>query len=380
MAAVAAVVTKARRERSALRSATSERREARTAAWQRPRRAARDAAPAPSPGGGPAVSNVTGNPRAVATPVAPPVRETRGPRAIREARGPRRLLAALAALTAATALAGCTGASADSHVPRASSAAGSGTGAGPAADAKAPARVVTSAADALVRAGSSLVSTSMRMASGGTWLTITGTGGFDYAGRRGELRLVLPKDAAGAEEHKPITELLMPGALYMKDRGEGVPAGKWVRVDTTRLPDGNLVTGGATDPLAAAELLRGAEDVTYSGEETVGGVKVRHYRGTTDIARAAAAAAPAVRGPLVAASKGFTVTGVPFDAWLDAQGRLRQLTQRFTFSAAGAKQGAGREVTVVSTTRYDGFGAAVPVIMPRAADIWTGKIVSPQAR
>lgn len=374
MAAVAAVVTKARRERSALRSATSERREARTEAWPQPRRAARDTAPAPSPVGGPVVSNVTGTPRAAAaqaaTPVAPTVRETR---AIRETRGPRRLLAALAALTAATALAGCTGASADSHVPRSSSKAG------PAADAKAPARAVTSAADALVRAGSSLVSTSMRMASGGTWLTITGTGGFDYAGRRGELRLVLPKDAAGAEEHKPITELLTPGALYMKDRGEGVPAGKWVRVDTTRLPDGNLVTGGATDPLAAAELLRGAEDVTCSGEETVAGVKVRHYRGTTDIARAAAAAAPSVRGPLVAASKGFTVTGVPFDAWLDAQGRLRQLTQRFTFSAAGTKQGAGREVTVVSTTRYDGFGAAVPVIMPRAADIWTGKIVSPQA-
>ncbi|MEE4545710.1 hypothetical protein V2S66_27545 [Streptomyces sp. V4-01] len=284
----------------------------------------------------------------------------------------RAAFCALAALAAATALAGCTGASADSH---AAAAAGAGGG-----DAKAaPARAVTAAADALVRARSSLVSTSMRMASGGTWLTITGTGGFDYAGHRGELRLVLPKDAAGSAEHKPITELLTPGALYMKDRGEGVPEGKWVRVDTTRLPDGNLVTGGATDPLTAAELLRGAQDVAYSGEQTVRGVRVRHYRGTTDIARAAAEAAPDERGPLAAAAKGFTVTGVPFDAWLDAQGRLRQLTQRFTFSAAGTRQGAGREVTVVSTTRYDGFGAAVPVTMPRPADIWTGKIVSPQA-
>jgi hypothetical protein len=31
---------------------------------------------------------------------------------------------------------------------------------------------------------------------------------------------------------------------------------------------------------------------------------------------------------------------------------------------------------VVSTTRFDGFGAAVPVTMPRPADIWSGKIVS----
>lgn len=287
-----------------------------------------------------------------------------------------------------------------------------------------PARAVRGAADVLVRAGSSHVDTSMRMASGGTWLTITGSGGFDYVKRQGELRLLLPKDAAGAEEHKPLTELLTPGALYMKNRGEGVPAGKWVRVDTDRLPDGNLVTGGATEPLAAAELLRGAQDVELVGVETLRGTKVRHYRGTADIARAAKAAAPGVSGPLQAAARGFTVTRVPFDAWLDGEGRLRQVSQRFTFSsgdagaagdtsgtggtsgtkgAAGAGKGASTaaandgtqgathgstqgttqgttkpNVTVVSTTRFDEFGVAVPVTMPRAADIWTGKIVSSQ--
>lgn len=261
-----------------------------------------------------------------------------------------------------------------------------------------PARAVRGAADVLVRAGSSRVVTTMRMASGGTWLTITGSGGFDYVKRQGRLRLVLPADAAGAEEHQPLTELLTPGALYMKDRGEGVPAGKWVRVDTDRLPDGNLVTGGATEPLAAAELLRGAQDVALVGEETLRGTKVRHYRGTADIARAAAQSAQAApgaqsaqgaqgaHGPLQAAAKGFTVTRVPFDAWLDDAGRLRELSQRFTFRASGAaparKDKAGRpaaqNVTVVSTTRYDAFGVPVPVTLPRAADIWTGKIVSSQ--
>ena len=103
---------------------------------------------------------------------------------------------------------------------------------------------------------------------------------------------------------------------------------------------------------------------------------MRHYRGVTDIARAARAAAPAARGAAGAAAKGFTVTRVPFDAWLDGQGRLRQLSQRFTFSSGGTKQGAGQNVTVVSTTRFDGFGVPVPVTMPRPADIWTGKIVS----
>lgn len=282
-----------------------------------------------------------------------------------------RATAALAAVCAAAVLtAGCGGSGVAAERT-------AGDGKAP----RVPASTVAGAADALVRAGSSQVTTSMRMASGGTWLTITGTGDFDFARRQGELTLVLPKDAAGAEEHKPIIELLLPGFLYMKDRGEGVPAGKWVRVDTTRLADGNLVTGGATEPLAAAELLRGAQAVRYVGEETLRGTKVRHYRGVADIARAARAEGTAGGpggSPLAAAAKGFTVTSVPFDAWLDAQGRLRQVSQQFTFSSAGAKESAGQNVTVVSTTRFDRFGTPVSVIMPRPADIWTGKIVSRQ--
>ncbi|WP_103889589.1 hypothetical protein [Actinacidiphila yanglinensis] len=271
-------------------------------------------------------------------------------------------------------------------------AAGTSAGAAP-ADA-AQVRAVTNAADTLGKAGSAKVSSALRTASGGTWVTITGTGGFDFARRQGELVLLLPKDAVGKEEHKPITELMTPGALYMKNRGAGVPAGKWVRVDTTRIPDGNLVTGGATEPLAAAELLRGAEDVTYAGTVRMQGVQVRHFRGTTDIARAARTASPAVRGPLAAAARGFTVTRVPFDAWLDPQGRLRKLSEQFTMTVSGSgtaaakdgtgakdtkdAQGAARNVMVVSTTTYDAFGTPVAVTMPGNSDIWTGKIVSAQ--
>lgn len=229
------------------------------------------------------------------------------------------------------------------------------------------------AADVLVRYGSSGVHTSMETASGGTRVSITGTGAYDYAARHGSLRMTLPADAAGQPEHQPITELLTPGALFMKNRGEGVPADKWVRVDTTRLADGNLVTGGATDPLAAAELLRAARDVAYVGEETVAGTAVRHYRGVTDIARAAQAASAASRRSLGAAAKGFAVTRVPFEAYVDEEGRLRRLWQRFTFTD---------NAEVVSVTTFHDFGSPVSVVLPDAADIYRGKIVSaptPQA-
>ncbi|UKY51985.1 hypothetical protein [Streptomyces inhibens] len=238
--------------------------------------------------------------------------------------------------------------------------------------APAAAATVRGSADALVRAGSARVRTAMETVSGGTRVAIRGTGGYDFATSSGRLRVVLP-DPAGKPSggHQPITEILAPGALYMKNRGAGVPADKWVRVDTASLSDGNLVTGGATDPLAAAELLRGAREVTYQGEERLDGAVVRHYRGTTDIGTAAKAASPRTRSALVAAEKGFTTDAVPFDAYLDEAGRLRKVRQWFHF-ANGAPNGA----SVISTTELSGFGAWVAVRLPDERDIYAGKIAS----
>ncbi|MFE9258400.1 hypothetical protein [Streptomyces sp. NPDC006879] len=226
---------------------------------------------------------------------------------------------------------------------------------------------VRSAADVLVKAGSARTRTSMEMATGGTLVTIRGEGGVDFRSRMGQLLVMLPADAAGKTAHRPITELLVPGALYMKNRGAGVPADKWVKVDTTALEDGNLVTGGATDPVAAAELLRGAQQVTYVGETEVDGARVRHYRGTTDITRAARKASPDARGALQAAAKGFHKDTVPFDAYLDEVGRLRKVRHRFSFVNNGV-------IDVASTTLLYGFGTPVRVQLPASRDIFAGKI------
>ncbi|MFJ3724353.1 hypothetical protein ACIPYQ_17495 [Streptomyces sp. NPDC090045] len=243
--------------------------------------------------------------------------------------------------------------------------AGGGDGDGrPRADA---AVVVRGAADTLTKAGSARARTAMEMATGGTRVTIRGEGGVDFKNRMGQLLVMLPADVKGEDEHRPITELLVPGALYMKNRGAGVPADKWVRVDTTTLADGNLVTGGATDPLVAAELLRGAQEVTYVGETEVAGTKVRHYRGTTDIGRAAGRASAEVRGALEAAAKGFSKDTVPFDVYLDEQGRLRKVRHRFTYVNNGV-------IDVSSTTLLYGFGTPVTVVLPASGDIYAGKI------
>ncbi|QIQ04026.1 hypothetical protein [Streptomyces liangshanensis] len=229
-------------------------------------------------------------------------------------------------------------------------------------------RVVREAADVLLASGSSKARTSMEMAAGGTRVTIRGEGGYNFAERIGRLKVVLPRDPAGASEHRPITELVAPAALYMKNRGAGVPADKWVRVDATTLEDGNLVTGGATDPLAAAELLRAARNVTFVGSQDLAGTRVWHYRGVTDIGEAAKVASPFARGALNAAAKGFAKDVVPFDAYLDDEGRLRKVRHRFSYL------NQGRTVDVASTTLLYAFGSAVSVQLPPAADIFAGKI------
>ncbi|WP_069816680.1 hypothetical protein [Streptomyces sp. TP-A0874] len=243
---------------------------------------------------------------------------------------------------------------------------------------------VRDAADVLLRSGSSRARTAMETAVGGTKVTTRGEGAFDYTRRIGRLRVVLPRDAAGLAEHRPVTELMTAGELYMKDRGAGVPADKWVRLDTTELVDGNLVSGGAADPLIAAELLRGVRRVSYLGETEDGsGRRLRHYRGTTDIGRAAERASEYARGALSAAVRGFAAEPVSFDAYLDGRGRLRQVRYRFVFTAGGrgpgeaggvGAPGAGSGVEVVSTTQLFDFGAPVDTVLPAEQDIYAGEV------
>ncbi|MFJ4523264.1 hypothetical protein ACIP4Y_20280 [Streptomyces sp. NPDC088810] len=226
------------------------------------------------------------------------------------------------------------------------------------------------AADALRDAGSSKAATSMEMATGGTRVTIRGKGVYDYRRRLGRLTVMLPEDPTGAAEHRPITELLAPGALFMKNRGAGVPADKWVRVETATLSDGNLVTGGATDPYAAAEVLRGTREATFVGRTEVAGTAVRHYRGTADLRRASRYAAAGDGAALAAAAKGFATAEVPFDAYLDDQGRIRKLRQRFSFVNGREKT----SVAVASTLLLYDFGAPADVRLPPSSEIYAGRI------
>jgi hypothetical protein len=76
------------------------------------------------------------------------------------------------------------------------------------------------------------------------------------------------------------------------------------------------------------------------------------------------------RASLAAAAKGFARDQVPFDVYLDGQGRVRKVRHRFSFVTEGQKS----PVAVASTTLLYDFGAPVDVALPDDEDIYAGRI------
>lgn len=121
--------------------------------------------------------------------------------------------------------------------------------------------------------------------------------------------------------------------------------------------------GGTVDPTSQLHTLAAVAEAEVVGEEDVRGEKTTHYRGTYDVARALRGARglqrAALRSSLGAAATG--VTQAPYDVFLDAEGRLRRLTQ--TVEVPSADQ----TLTVTTTLELYDFGVPVIVMPPPGA-------------
>lgn len=226
------------------------------------------------------------------------------------------------------------------------------------------------AADITGRTGSAHTATELVTESSEKKAAFTGTGGYDYVKRIGRLEVQVPPGAATTGK---IVEVVLPGTVYLQNSGAKVPEGKWVKLDVRQLPDGNLVSGGATDPATAAGALRGAQKADAVGTETVDGVPLHHYRGTLDLAKAADATGGRGGDGLRVGAQTFTAKEVPYDAWLDDQGRLHKVVEVFTFAGVAGSKEAKDQVKVTSTTSLTDFGKPVEAAEPPASDIYAMK-------
>ncbi|MGW2375653.1 MULTISPECIES: hypothetical protein [Kitasatospora] len=233
-----------------------------------------------------------------------------------------------------------------------------------------PLKAVRDAADITGRTGSAHAATELVTESADKKASFSGSGGYDYVKRIGRLEVQVPPGAATTGK---IVEVVLPGTVYLQNSGAKVPAGKWVKLDVRQLPDGNLVSSGATDPASAAGALRGVQKAELVGTETVDGTPLHHYRGTLDLAKAADATGGRGGDGLRMGGQTFTVKEVPYDAWLDDQGRLHKVVEVFTFAGVAGSKEAKDQVKVTSTTSLSDYGKPVEAAEPAASDIYQMK-------
>lgn len=279
----------------------------------------------------------------------------------RESRRRTAVHAVLVAAAAAGLLAGCSGSG--------SSGSSSAKASGVSSDSLSadPLTAVRSAADITGHSGYVQDATTLTTSSSAKQMTLHGTASYDYSSGLGEMVVTIPP---GDGSTGKLTEVVSPGVVYMQNTGAKVPAGKWVVVSVQQLADGNLVSSGATDPASAADALRGAQTATLAGSSTVDGVVLKQYTGTLELAPAASATGGGAAVGLAQAAKTFTVQKIPYQVWLDPQGRIHKIVEIFTFSKVQGSSAAKDQVVVVSTGEFSGFGTPVKVSIPPKADIY----------
>jgi hypothetical protein len=222
-----------------------------------------------------------------------------------------------------------------------------------------PVAAVRNAAAVSQKIHTAKVATTVTMTVGGTDRTFTGLGEFDFDRQVGAIILQTPQSAT------PLDEIITPTTLYLRASAAGA---KWKWVDATRLPDGDLISAGYTSPVFDFALLAGVDggEVHYAGQDKVRDTDVAHYTGTLDLASSAQQAQNPIKGELLAAARSFSQKSVPFDAYLDAQGKVRRVVAHFSFPATAPAKG---QVQIAATTDLFDLDQPVTVVTPPAAEL-----------
>lgn len=224
----------------------------------------------------------------------------------------------------------------------------------------APMAAVRNASAATVKSGSARFTMRLDIATGGATTSLSGAGAFDYARKVGTISVQLPTALTQGKAAK-VDEIVTPSALYMSGALFGQP-GKWVKVDVAKLGLSGLAT--QTDPSQLTKTLDAITAGSKVGPETVDGVATTHYRGTLDATKAYAALSGKAKDLVQQA--GVTLpTSIPFDAWVDGQGRLVKVVEDFSLTVKQQTQKLHLQMGLSD------FGKPVTVQVPTGADLVT---------
>ncbi len=221
---------------------------------------------------------------------------------------------------------------------------------------------VSAAADRTSAAGSSKFTLATTTMVSGQTVSLNGSGAFDYAHRTGMMTFAIPAGVSGRTA--TLEERLLGDAVYITLPGQ---PGTFYKLSLSQL--GSTSLGSGADPTAGLAVLRGATAVRIVGHELVRGADTTRYSGSYDVAAALAKAPAKIRAVLAATLSSSNLSAVPFEAFLDDQGRMRRLVTRLS---AHSPSLPNQVIESITTLEFFDFGTPVTVSAPPASQVKDG--------
>lgn len=163
---------------------------------------------------------------------------------------------------------------------------------------------------------------------------------------------------SGPKSAQPMETVVAGGVLYLKSEGLGVPAGKWLKLDSNDPANADSPLAGlaaAADPEATLRAAGELEKLEKVGSEKVDGVDADHY----EAVMTTKSFADALNLPAEVAKE--LPARLPFDVWVDGENRPVKMTT--TFEIGGT--------TSTSEQRYFDYGADISVTVPKDSETVT---------
>ena len=213
-----------------------------------------------------------------------------------------------------------------------------------------PADAVRAAVSTTTHEQSSRLAMTIHTDAGAIKVDMTADGLFDYAKKTGRMSMTVPGSG------QKIEAIMTASTMFLKVPGQG---SSYYALPMKEL--GGTSFGSTADPTQSLQVLTGlSDDVTSVGTEKVRGDDTTHYRGTYDLRRSLAKLNGLPKQAVQKLIDSGATTIVPFDAYVDAQGRLRKLVQVTDTKLPSSTQDVHSTVTM---ELYD-FGTPVNVKIP----------------
>jgi hypothetical protein len=218
-------------------------------------------------------------------------------------------------------------------------------------DTLAPADAVRAAVSTTTQQQSSRIAMDIATDAGAIKVDMKAEGLFDYAKKIGTMSMTIPGTQG------KIQMIVDGDTMYMQIPGKG---DSYYSLPLKEF--GGTSFGSTSDPTSSLQALTGlSDDVKSVGTADVRGDETTHYRGTYDLKRSMEKLTGLPKQAMQKLIDSGSNTIVPFDAYIDSEGRMRKLVQDTTIKLPSSP---GQEVHSKVTMELYDFGTPVNVTVP----------------